>query len=338
MTASLPPRVLGRSGIAVSAIGFGGAPLGDLYGPLDDAAAIAAVAAAHDAGITLFDTSPWYGHGLSEHRFGTALRRVPRASFVLSTKVGRWFDPRQQRLPGSRFAGGFAHRPVFDYSYDGALRAFEQSLLRLGMDRVDILLLHDLDKRNQGDMLETRFKEAMDGAYRALERLRADGVVRAIGVGLNEADMCARFARAGDFDVMLLAGRYSLLEQPALADFLPLALEKRIGVMLGGVFNSGILALGAVPQAHYNYVAPPPEVLERVRRLEAICRAHDVPLARAALHFPLGHPAISTLVLGAVTPDEVTRNVAALAQPVPAALWRDLKSQGLLASDAPTPG
>jgi D-threo-aldose 1-dehydrogenase len=329
--------VLGRSGIAVSVIGFGGAPLGDLYGALDDAAAIAAVAAAHDAGITLFDTSPWYGHGLSEHRFGTALRRVPRDSFVLSTKVGRWFDPRQRRLPGSRFAGGFSHRPVFDYSYDGALRAFEQSLLRLGTDRVDILLLHDLDKRNQGDMLETRFKEAMGGAYRALERLRAERVVRAIGVGLNEADMCARFARAGDFDVMLLAGRYSLLEQPALDDFLPLALEKRIGIMLGGVFNSGILALGAVPAAHYNYGAPPPDVLERVRRLEAVCRAHAVPLARAALHFPLGHPAISSLVLGAVTPDEVARNLAALAQPVPAALWRDLKSQGLLGAEVPTP-
>jgi D-threo-aldose 1-dehydrogenase len=337
MTTSLPQRVLGRSGITVSAIGFGGAPLGDLYGALDDQAAIDGVAAAHAAGITLFDTSPWYGHGLSEHRFGTALRRVPRASFVLSTKVGRWFDPRQPRLPGSRFAGGFGHRPVFDYTYDGALRAFEQSLLRLGLDRVDILLLHDLDKRNQGDMLETRFKEAMDGAYRALDRLRADKVVRAIGVGLNEADMCARFARAGDFDVMLLAGRYSLLEQPALTEFLPLAQEKRIGIMLGGVFNSGILALGAVPQAHYNYVAPPPEILERVRKLEAVCRAHDVPLARAALHFPLGHPAISTLVLGAVNPDEVTRNLAALGQPVPPALWADLKRQGLLGADVPTP-
>jgi D-threo-aldose 1-dehydrogenase len=335
--ASLPPRVLGRSGISVSVIGFGGAPLGDLYGALDDQAAIDAVAAAHAAGVTLFDTSPWYGHGLSEHRFGTALRRVPRDSYVLSTKVGRWFDVRQRRLPGSRFAGGFAHRPVFDYSYDGALRAFEQSLLRLGLDRVDILLLHDLDKRNQGDLLETRFKEAMDGAYHALERLRAEGIVKAIGVGLNEADMCARFARAGDFDVMLLAGRYSLLEQPALDEFLPLAEQKRIGVMLGGVFNSGILALGAVPEAHYNYTAPPPEVVERVRRLETVCRAHNVPLARAALHFPLGHPAISTLVLGAVNPGEVTRNLAALAQPVPAALWADLKSQGLLGVEVPTP-
>src|SRR5258708_14992290 len=230
----LPTRGLGRRGIAVAVIGFGGAPLGDLYGPLDDGAAIASVTAAHDAGITLFDTSPWYGHGLSEHRFGTALRRVPRDSYVLSTKVGRWFDPRQKRLPGSRFAGGFAHCPVFNYTYDGALRAFEQPLLRLALDRVHILLLPDLDKRNQGDMLETRFKEAMDGAYRALDKLRADGVVKAIGVGLNEADMCARFARAGDFDVMLLAGRYSLLEQPALTEFLPLAVEKRIGIMLGG--------------------------------------------------------------------------------------------------------
>jgi D-threo-aldose 1-dehydrogenase len=336
---SLPRRVLGRSGLEVSVLGFGSAPLGDLYTRLDDAAAIAAVGAAHTSGITLFDTSPLYGHGLAEHRCGTALRRVPRDSFVLSTKVGRWMDPRQPRAGETRYVGGLPHRAVFDYSYDGALRSFEQSLLRLGLDRIDILLIHDVDVWTHGKAaIETRFQEAMDGAYRALARLREEGTIKAIGIGVNEADMCERFARAGDFDVMLLAGRYSLLEQPALARFLPLALEKRIGIMLGGVFNSGILATGATADARYNYRPPPPDILERVRRLEAVCAAHGVALARAALHFPLGHPAISALVLGAVVPDEVARNVAALAQPVPPALWQDLKRERLLDADVPTPG
>jgi D-threo-aldose 1-dehydrogenase len=335
--AGLPTRVLGKSGLEVTVLGFGGAPLGDLYERLDDAAAIATVDAACAAGVTLFDTSPLYGHGLSEHRFGTVLRRLPRQDFVLSTKVGRWFDVRRPRAGETRFVGGFPHRAVFDYSRDGALRSFEQSLLRLGLDRIDILLIHDLDRRNQGDQLEPRFAEAMNGAYRALARLREEGVVKAIGVGVNEADMCARFARAGDFDVMLLAGRYSLLEQPALEDFLPLASAKRIGVMLGGVFNSGILATGAVPGARYNYLAAPPEQLERVRRLETVCRAHGVPLARAALHFPLGHEAVSALVLGAVAPAEVARNLAAFAEPVPAALWADLKTERLLDAAVPTP-
>jgi D-threo-aldose 1-dehydrogenase len=335
----LPRRRLGSSDIELSVLGFGGAPLGDLYTRLDDGDAIATVAAAHQAGITLFDTSPHYGHGLSEHRFGTALRRVPREKFVLSTKVGRWMDPRRPRAGESRFVGGFPHRGVFDYSRDGALRAFEQSLIRLGLDRIDVLLIHDVDVWTHGaDAIEARFREAMAGAYRALAELREQGVVKAIGIGVNEAEMCERFARAGDFDVMLLAGRYSLLEQPALERFLPLALEKRIGIMLGGVFNSGILATGAVPGARYNYREPPPELLERVARIEAVCRAHGTEIAHVALHFPLGHPAVSTLVLGSVVPDEVRRNVAALGRPVPAGVWADLKSERLLGADVPTPG
>jgi D-threo-aldose 1-dehydrogenase len=337
--AALPRRRLGRSDVEVSVLGFGGAPLGDLYALLDDGDAIAAVAAAHQAGLTLFDTSPLYGHGLSEHRFGTALRRVPRESFVLSTKVGRWMDPRQPRAGETRYLGGFPHRAVVDYSYDGTLRAFEQSLLRLGLDRIDILLIHDVDVWTHGaDAIEARFREAMEGAYRALVELREQRAIRAIGIGVNEAGMCERFAHAGDFDVMLLAGRYSLLEQPALARFLPLALEKRIGIMLGGVFNSGILATGAVPGARYNYRPPPPEMLQRVVRMEAVCRAHGTEIAHAALHFPLGHPAVSALVLGGVVPDEVRRNIAALARPVPPGVWADLKSERLLDEAVPTPG
>jgi D-threo-aldose 1-dehydrogenase len=333
----LPTRPLGRLALPVSVIGFGGAPLGDLYARLDDAQAIAAVGAAHAAGITLFDTAPLYGHGLSEHRCGTALRRVPRDSFVLSTKVGRWMRA-EPPLDRSGYVGGLPHAAVVDYSYDGAMRAFEQSLLRLGLDRIDILLIHDVDVWTHGAAaIDRRFREAMEGAYRALSQLREQKVVKAIGVGVNEATMCARFATHGDFDCMMLAGRYSLLEQPALDEFLPIAERKGIGIMLGGVFNSGILATGATAGARYNYRAAPPDILDRVHRMEAVCRAHGVALADAAIQFPLGHPAVASVVLGAVTPAEVSRNVASLRRAVPAALWADLKAEGLLRREAPTP-
>jgi D-threo-aldose 1-dehydrogenase len=322
-----------------SALGFGGAPLGDLYARLDEATATATVEAALAAGVSLIDTSPLYGHGLSEHRIGAALRRSGRKDVVISTKVGRVAEPFAGRGDGSGYLGGLPHSLRFDYSYDGAMRSLEQSALRLGVDRLDIVLIHDVDVWTHGaDRIEARFAEAMDGAYRALERLRSAGAVKAIGVGVNEAEMCERFARAGDFDAMLLAGRYSLLEQPALASFMPLALEKGIGLMLGGVFNSGILATGPVPGARYNYRPAPPEILARVAAIEAICARHGVPLRRAALQFPLGHPAVSSLVMGAVTPAEVVDQIAELSAPIPVALWGELKAEGLLGADVPVPG
>ena len=336
-TSRPPLRPLGRSGIPVSCIGLGTAPLGDLYTRMDERTAIDAVATAITLGVTLLDTSPFYGHGLSEHRCGTALRIAGREGVVLSTKVGRWMDSRQGSGPAAGFVGGLPHQALVDYSFDGTLRSVEQSLLRLGTDRIDVLLIHDVDRWTHGDMMEQRFREAMEGAYPALHRLRTEGVVKAIGVGVNESEMCARFARAGDFDTMLLAGRYSLLEQAALDEFLPLALEKGIGIMLGGVFNSGVLATGAIPGAKYNYRDAPPEVLERVRRMEAICAAHAVRLADAALHFGLGHPAVASVVLGAGSPEEVRRNLSALDRPVPAAFWAEMRHAGLLRADAPLP-
>lgn len=338
--ANLPSstRKLGRSGLDVSPLGFGGAPLGDLYGLLDEAQAVSAVETAINGGVTLIDTSPLYGHGLSEHRIGAALRRVPGRAVVLSTKVGRVAEPFGPRGDGSGYRGGLPHALRFDYSYDGAMRSLEQSALRLGVDHIDIVLIHDVDVWTHGrDAIEARFGEAMDGAYRALESLRAAGAVKAIGVGVNEADMCERFARAGDFDTMLLAGRYSLLEQPALERFMPLALDKGIGLMLGGVFNSGILATGPVEGAKYNYQPAPPGIRARVGALESVCRHHGVPLKRAALHFALGHPAVASLVMGAVSSAEVSDQIAELATPVPAALWADLKAQGLLDADVPVP-
>jgi D-threo-aldose 1-dehydrogenase len=335
---SLPTRSLGRTGLAVSALGFGGAPLGEIYDRLDEATAIAAVTMALAGGVTLVDTSPLYGHGLSELRIGSALRQSGRPDVVLSTKVGRVMDPRQPRAAESRYVGGLPHGARFDYSHDGALRSLEQSMLRLGVDRVDLVLIHDVDVWTHGAaMIEQRFAEAMTGCYLALEKLRGEGVIRGIGVGVNEADMCERFAHAGDFDVMLLAGRYTLLEQPALAAFLPLAQQKRIGVMLGGVFNSGILATGAVADARYNYRPAPPDVVAKVRRLDAVCAAHGVPLRRAALHFALGHPAVSALVLGAVKPSEVESQIADLSAPVPTAVWSDLRAEGLIDANVPTP-
>lgn len=334
----LPRNPLGRTGIEVSALGFGSAPLADMYRPLDDATAIAAVERAVALGINLVDTSPLYGQGLAEHRCGTAIRRLRRQDVVLCTKVGRWMDPFQQPDAGSGFLRGQPHLAMIDYSYDGTMRSIEQSLLRLGTDRLDLLLIHDVDIWTHGaDAIERRFTEAMAGAYVALDRLRSEGVVAGIGIGVNEADMCVRFAQAGSFDTMLLAGRYSLLEQPALEEFLPLAQKQGIGVMLGGVFNSGILATGAVKGAKYNYQDAPPEIMAKVARIERVCAAHGVALSTAALHFALAHPAVATVVLGAETPQEVERNVAGLFSVVPAALWDDLRAERLLEAHVPTP-
>lgn len=335
---ALPSRPLGRSGIDVSILGFGCAPLGELYSRIDEDVAQQTLQAAFNSGITLFDAAPLYGHGLAEHRLGTALRRFGRDNVIVSTKVGRYMNPRAPRGSGSGYAGGFNHRAVFDYSYDGTLRAFDQSLLRIGTDRIDIALIHDVDVHTHGrDAVEARFAESMDGAYRALARLKHEGAIRAIGVGVNEADIAARFARAGDFDCMLLAGRYTLLEQGACDDFLPLAAAKGIGIMLGGVFNSGILATGAATDAKYDYRVAPAEVVRRVQRIAGLCAAHGVPLAVAALRFALGHPAVATLVLGAVSAEEVARNRRALDHAIPACLWSDFMDAGFLRADVPLP-
>ena len=339
LSSALPQRVLGRSGLNVSALGFGAAPLGDLYRRLDEGIAIDTVVAALQAGITLLDVSPFYGHGLAEHRLGAALRRVPGVRPVISTKVGRVMEPFRPAGDATGYAGGLPHAARFDYSADGAVRSLEQSLLRMGVGRIDVVLIHDVDVWTHGaDAIEARYREAITGAYPALRRLRDEGVVGAIGIGINEADMAARFVRDADLDAVLLAGRYSLLEQPALAEFLPLAQARNIGVMLGGVFNSGILATGAVAGAMYNYKPAPSDVMARVAQIAAVCDRHGVPLRVAALHFALAHPAVSSVVLGGVTPAEVASNVAVLAHAVPPALWGDLKQAGLLDAAAPVPG
>jgi D-threo-aldose 1-dehydrogenase len=334
----LDPRPLGRTGLNLTPLGFGGTGLGNIYRPVAEAEAGATVATAFAGGIRYFDTAPLYGHGLSEHRLGGALRAAGEASIVLSTKVGWRLSPARGADPD---AGHFIDVPPFrrilDYSYDGVLRSFEDSLQRLGRDRVDILLLHDCDRRNHGDHYPARFAEAMTGAYPALERLRAEGAVRAIGCGLNEWQACEDFARAGDFDCFLLAGRYTLLDQASLDSFLPLCVERGIGIILGGPYNSGILASGAVAGAFYDYAPAESEILDRVRRIEALCRAHDVPLKAAALQFPLLHPAVASVIPGVRSPAEVEENLGLMRHAIPAAFWRALGEQGLLRPDAPIP-
>jgi len=325
-----------------SAVGLGMGPIGEIYELLDEKTTIATVEQAYESGVRTFDTSPHYGNGLAESRLGAGLRRIPRDEVLVSTKIGRVMDPfakpreKNKDVYSPGFVGGYAHAPNFDYSYDGTMRSVEQSLLRTGLSRLDVLLIHDCDVWTHGAEADKRFKEAMDGAYRALDKLRSEKTVAAIGFGINEADTCVRFARAGDFDLAMMAGRYSLLIQSGLAEFLPLAAEKKMGVMLAGVFNSGILATGAIPGAKFEYGAAPPEIMDRVRKIEAICARHDTSLRRAAIQFAMAHPAVVSVILGAVKPSEAVANAADAASPVPAALWSELKSAGLLDSSAPT--
>lgn len=336
-TGSLPRRLLGKTGLELSVLGFGSAPIGDLYAILDDETAIAAVAVAASLGITYFDTAPFYGQGLAEHRVGTALRCCGDKQIVVSTKVGRLLKPAPQgRTTG--YLGGHPFDVVHDYSYDATMRSLEHSLHRLGRASVDILYIHDADAWTHGPVEgPKRYAEAMSGSYRALDDLRRAGIVKAIGIGLNDPEYAARFLTDGDFDCMLLAGRYSLLEQPALQTVFPIATRKGVGIVLGGVFNSGILATGPVAGAKYNYADAPPDIISKVAHIAAVCARHGISLATAALQFCLGHPSVASLVLGAVRPEEVERNVASLGTTIPEDLWRELKHEKLLGDDVPTP-
>ena len=334
-------REIGRTGLKATVLGLGGAPLGDFSELIPEDRATATIEAAWQAGVRFYDTAPLYGHGLSEHRFGHALRRKPRDSFVLSSKIGRVLRAEApEAIDRGWFKGGLNFAADYDYSYDGAMRSIEHSLARLGMHRVDVVLIHDVDIWTHGsdEACQARFREAMNGAYRALEKLRSERVIGAIGVGVNEVAPCVRFAEEGDFDCFLLAGRYTLLEQHGLGDLLPEAERKGFSILLGGPYNSGILATGPAAGATYNYKLAPPDIMERVARIEAVCRRHGVPLAAAAIQFPLGHPRVASIVPGAVKPAEVEANARLMQLTIPAALWMELRYEGLLESGAPVPG
>ncbi len=315
-------------------LGFGGAPLGNLYSALDDASALQAVERAWQLGLRYFDTAPLYGHGLSETRLGRALAGKPRDSYVLSTKVGRLLAPGpagSAAQPGAQsgYVAGLPFVAHFDYSAGGALRAIEQSLQRLGLERIDIAFIHDVDRATHGDQQPLRFREAMDGAYRALERLRSAGAVGAIGLGVNEWQPCDMALDQGDFDCFMLAGRYTLLDASAAQRLVPRCQARGVRLLLGGVYNSGILAAGATADARYDYQPAGAEVLARTRALEAACARHGVPLRAAALQFAMACPAAAAVVVGSRTAAEVQDSVAMAALALPPALWDELKKLGV---------
>ncbi|MEU2284917.1 aldo/keto reductase [Streptomyces sp. NPDC013178] len=324
----------GGGAVEVTRLALGCAAMGNLYRPVTEETAHATVDAAWDAGIRTFDTAPHYGLGLSERRLGAALRGRPRDTYTVSTKVGRLLVPNQPGNGddhGDDLANGFAvpatHHRVWDFSADGVLRSLEASLDRLGLDRVDIVLLHDPDDHAE---------QALREAYPALERLRAEGVVGAIGVGMNRSALPARFLRETDIDVVLLAGRYTLLDQDGLAELLPEAAARGRSVIIGGVFNSGLLT-GPRPGATYDYAPAPQPVLDRALRLLKVTERHGVPLRAAALRFPFGHPAVVSVLTGARSPEEVRDTVEQLSRPVPDALWDEMRAEALLAEDTPVP-
>ncbi|MFM9611870.1 aldo/keto reductase [Streptomyces sp. V2] len=306
---------LGRTGVDVTALGFGAAGIGNLFTPLTDEQATEAVTAAWDKGIRYFDTAPHYGLGLSERRLGAALRDRPRDGFTISTKVGRLLEPAE--ATGDDLAEGFAvpdsHRRVWDFSADGVRRSLESSLERLGLDRVDVVYLHDPDDHA---------RQAFDEGYPALEKLRSEGVVGAIGAGMNQTAMLTRFVRETDVDVVLCAGRYTLLDRSALADLLPAAEERGVSVVIGGAFNSGLLA-DPKPGATYNYTAAPQELLDEALRLKAVADRHGITLRAAALAFCAAHPAVASVLVGARSAAEVVDGAEQFATPVPDAFWKE---------------
>lgn len=334
-------RVLGKSGVAVTQLGFGSAGLGELFNRVDEATAAATLEAAWEVGIRYFDTAPFYGRGLSEIRVGRVLDNKPRAEFVLSTKVGRWFFPpaRPDEFDTGFWTGGLKFEHVHDYSYEGIMRAYEQSQMRLGMNRIDLLIIHDLDFwfHKTEAKVSAHLGELFTSGWRALEELKAHGRIGGIGAGINELGMMPRFLDMVDLDFFLVAMPYTLLHQEPLEAELPLCQSRDVGIVIGGVFQSGILATGAVEGAKYNYADAPPEVMERVRRIEGVCKSHGVSLAAAALQFPLGHPSVASVIPGAIHPDHVQRNVENFRHAIPAALWSDLKGEKLIAENAPVP-
>ncbi|MCB1688344.1 MAG: aldo/keto reductase [Halioglobus sp.] len=332
---AISSRQLGNT--PVSEIGFGAAPLGNLYHAISNDQAAATVESAWAAGIRLFDTAPHYGQGLSERRLGDALREKPRDDYLLSTKVGRLLVPAGHADERHGFRSPMPFDFCYDYSYDGIMRSYEDSLQRLGLDRIDILLVHDSGTGPHGADNTAHFKTLLDSGYRALHQLRDSGQVKAIGLGVNEYQICEQALHYGDYDCFLLAGRYTLLEQESLQHFLPLCLQRGTSLLIGGAYNSGILATGTRTEqvAHYNYAPAPPDILARVARIEAVCDNYGVTLAAAALQFPLAHPAVSSVIPGLNAPAQVQRTVVLLSEVIPVEFWEALMAQGLLHTDAP---
>jgi len=339
MNADTPATPLPTAHPLSERMGFGASGLGTLTWDVPDDVAQSILEEAWAAGFRYYDTSPLYGFGLSELRLGRFLRNVPREEYVLSTKIGRYFLPPKPGTTPDK--GGWIRPqplvPVLDYGYDGVMRSLEQSHNRLGVASIDIVYIHDLDRRNLKDDFDRHYKATVESGYKALDELRRAGVLKAIGVGLNEADVAADLARDVDLDVVMLAGRYTLLEQPALADFLPTAERRGIEVVDVGVFNSGILVKPPEAGGNYDYGAAPPEIIERARAIKATCAEFGVEMPAAAVQFPFGHPAVKSVVVGMSKLRAVRQNADWFKTKIPPELWAALKERGLLALNAPTP-
>ena len=339
--AEIAKRNLGRTGAALTEIGFGGAPLGDLFEAVGEEQAQETLQAAWDAGIRYFDTAPFYGYGKSEHRIGHFLRQQPRSEFVISTKVGRVLKATRdlEAFDKQMWVGGLPFDLAFDYSYDGIMRSYEDSLQRLGLHAVDLLLIHDLDSyfHTTEAQVAACLGQIYTSGWRALDELRSDGRIKGIGAGLNMLGLIPRFLEMVDLDFFIVAMPYTLLDQDALDEEFPKCAEKGVHIVIGSVFASGILASGPVEGALYAYGPAPAEILEKTRRIEAVCRRHSVPLPAAAVQFPLAHPVVSAIIPGAHRPDYIWSNVKHLQEPIPSDLWSELKAEKLLREDAPTP-
>ncbi len=318
--------------------GFGASSLGNLYRPVEDDRARATIEACWAHGVRYFDTAPFYGFGLSERRLGDGLRPRAHDDFILSTKVGRLLAPGAAAAEARfGFCSPMPFEPVFDYSYDGVMRSFEASLHRLGLSRIDILYMHDIGAVTHADAHGARFREAMDGGFRALAELRDQGLVSAIGLGVNEVEVCADSLAYADFDLFMIAGRYTLLDQAAGA-FFDRCKQRGIGLVAAGVFNSGVLATGVgTDTPHYDYGPAPDSVTARVRAIERICADHGVPLAAAALQFVTAHPAVTLAVIGTGSPSRIGQTLEMVSHRAPAEFWLALREAGLIAPEAPTP-
>ncbi len=335
-------RKLGATGLTVTELGFGTAPLGNLFRPLPEDIEQQTLAAAQEAGFGYYDTAPFYGFGLSERRLGDALRS--RQGIVLSTKVGRLLEPVDGPVDETQVRHGYAtpmpFEPVYDYSYDAVMRSFEESLQRLGLSRIDLLYIHDIGRLTHGEANAARMAElTRGGGLKALEKLRSNGAISGFGVGVNEVAACLEVMDHARLDVILLAGRYTLLEQTSLDELFPRCEEAGTAIVIGGPYNSGILALGTKSAAtlYYNYEPAPADVIEKVRKIETVCDRHGVPLAAAALQFPLAHPLVASVIPGLDSPERVAQTLTLYRHKIPATLWQELKREKLIRGDAPAP-
>lgn len=336
---AIEQRQVGNTKLHIDTLGFGCAPLGNLYQPVSDEGSDALLKGAWDAGFRYFDTAPHYGQGLSERRTGDLLRPHQGKGFVLSSKVGRLLKPAGYAEERHDYRSPMPFDIHYDYSYDGIMRSFEDSLQRLGLDSIDILYMHDIGEYQHGEANLHHFPIAMRGGYKAMAELRQQGLVKAIGLGVNEYQVCEDALEHGDWDCFLLAGRYTLLEQESIRTFLPKCNTRNCSIIIGGAYNSGILATGTKKAGplYYDYGPAPQRVIDKVKKLEALCENYQIPLAAAALQFPLAHPQVASVIPGLGNLKRVQQTLDLFNTPIPEAFWQDLARQGLVEEGVPLP-